>query len=144
MKITVTAVPKLLTKLFPNTWAIADDENCLNYVEKMKEFIFGRETLKIAYDMGLDIFTLAFIKDAPFNDVYYKKVEMLPENKKEPVMLGLLVNAMYRGRPVRLVNLYRQCGQIKVSEPHANSQVICFSIHSIQLSLHLSTHLSVQ
>ena len=46
-----------------------------------------------------------------------KKVEMLPENKKEPVMLGLLVNAMYRGRPVRLVNLYRQCGQIKVSEP---------------------------
>jgi len=117
MKITVTAVPKPLTKLFPNTWTIADDENCINYVEKMKEFIFGRETLKIAYDMGLDIFTLAFIKDAPFNDIYYKKVEMLPENKKEPVLLGLLVNAMYRGRPVRLVNLYRQCGQIKVSEP---------------------------
>lgn len=117
MKITVTAVPKLLTKLFPNTWAIADDNECLSYVEKMKEFIFGRETLKIAYDMGLDIFTLAFIKDAPFNEIYYKKVEMLPENKKEPVLLGLLVNAMYRGKPVRLVNLYRQCGQIKVSEP---------------------------
>ena len=53
MKITVTAVPKPLTKLFPNTWAIADDENCLNYVEKMKEFIFGRETLKIAYDKDI-------------------------------------------------------------------------------------------
>ena len=117
MKITVTAVPKPLTRLFPNTWIIADDEKCLNYIEKMKEFIFGRETLKIAFDMGLDIFTLAFIKDSPFKEVYYKKVEMLPDNKKDPVMIGLLINAMYRGKPVRLVNLYRQNGQIKVSEP---------------------------
>lgn len=117
MKITITAVPKPLTRLFPNTWIIADDENCLNYIEKMKEFIFGRETLRIAYDMGLDIFTLAFIKDAPFREVYYKRVEMLPENKKDRVMIGLLINAMYRGKPVRLVNLYKQNGQIKVSEP---------------------------
>ena len=117
MKITITAVPKPLTRLFPNTWIIADDENCLNYIEKMKEFIFGRETLRIAYDMGLDIFTLVFIKDAPFKDVYYKKVEMLPDVKKDPVMIGLLINAMYRGKPVRLVNLYKQNDQIKVSEP---------------------------
>lgn len=117
MKITVTAVPKPLTRLFPNTWVIADDENCLNYIEKMREFIFGRETLRIAYDMGLDVFTLAFIKGEPFKEVYYKKVEMLPDNKKDLVMTGLLINAMYRGKPVRLVNLYKQNGQIKVSEP---------------------------
>ena len=79
--------------------------------------IFGRETLRIAYDMGLDVFTLAFIKGEPFKEVYYKKVEMLPDNKKDPVMIGLLINAMYRGKPVRLVNLYKQNGQIKVSEP---------------------------
>lgn len=117
MKITITAVPKPLTRLFPNTWVIADDENCLYYIEKMKEFIFGRETLRIAYNMGLDIFTLVFIKDAPFKEVYYKKVEMLPENKRNVVLTGLLINAMYRGKPVRIVNLYKQDNQIKVSEP---------------------------
>ncbi len=117
MKITITAVPKPLTRLFPNTWVIADDENCLYYIEKMKEFIFGRETLRIAYNMGLDIFTLVFIKDAPFKEVYYKKVEMLPENKRDVVLTGLLINAMYRGKPVRIVNLYKQDNQIKVSEP---------------------------
>jgi len=117
MKITITAVPKPLTRLFPNTWVIADDENCLYYIEKMKEFIFGRETLRIAYNMGLDIFTLVFIKDAPFKEVYYKKIEMLPENKRDVVLTGLLINAMYRGKPVRIVNLYKQDNQIKVSEP---------------------------
>ena len=70
MKITITAVPKPLTKLFPNIWIIADDEKCLNYIDKMKEFIFGRETLRIAYMMGLDIFTLVFLKDAPFKEIY--------------------------------------------------------------------------
>ena len=117
MKITITAVPKPLTRMFPNTWIIADDEKCLSYIEKMKEFIFGRETLNIAFSMGLDIFTLVFIKDAPFKEVYFKKVEMLPVNKRETVLIGLLINAMYRGKPVRLINLYKKSGQIKFSEP---------------------------
>ena len=117
MKITITAVPKPLIRIFPNTWFIADDEKCLSYIEKMKEFIFGRETLNIASLMGLDIFTLVFIKDVPFRDIYYKKVEMLPVNKQETVLIGLLINAMYRGKPVRLISLYKKDGQIKVSEP---------------------------
>lgn len=117
MKITITAVPKPLTVFFPNTWVITDDEICLEYIRKMKKFIFGKETLRIADDMGLDIFTLVFLKDTPFKEIYNKKIAMLPENKKEAALIGLLINAMYHGKPVRIINLYKQNGQIKVSEP---------------------------
>ena len=109
MKITITAVPKPLTRLFPNTWVIADDENCLYYIEKMKEFIFGRETLRIAYNMGLDIFTLVFIKDAPFKEVYYKKVEMLPENKRDVVLHAVLNHHTMGGDEYILVSSEGNC-----------------------------------
>lgn len=116
MKVTITAPPKLLTSLFINPEKIAEDENASEYSRHMKEFIFGKETIKCAELMGLDIFNLIFIKNTPFRETVLKKVRKIPDRKKENVMTALLINALYKGKHLRLFPLYKSNDNIYIGE----------------------------
>ncbi len=117
MKVTVTAPPKILTSFFVTPAKIVANEKIMEYARRMKEFIFGRETMYCAKLMELDIYNLVFIKNIPFREYVAKKIIDIEKSKKENVMTALLINALYRGKPVRLVTLHRSGESIVVGEP---------------------------
>lgn len=116
MKVTVSAVPKALTSFFINVDLLAENEYVLDYARRMKEFIFGKDTLKAAALMDLDIFNLIFYKNIPFREYVEKKLESIPDHKKENVMTALLINSLYRGRHLRLLPLYKSGENIMMGE----------------------------
>lgn len=116
MKVTVTALPKLLSSFFVNVKKIAADEKTMDYVRRMKEFIFGKDTLRCAALMDMDIYNLVFIRNIPFREYISRKVEKIPDSEKENVMTALLINALYKGKPVRLVPLLKKGDNIIMGE----------------------------
>ncbi len=116
MKVTVTALPKLLSSFFVNVKKIAADEKTMDYTRRMKEFIFGKDTLKCAALMDMDIFNLVFIRNIPFREYIFHKVEKIDDSEKENVMTALLINSLYKGKPVRLVPLLKKGDNIIMGE----------------------------
>lgn len=116
LKITVTAVPKPLTKRFVKVEKIISDVKSVEFLEKMKPFLFGADTTGTAETLGLDLFTLLFVYERPFLDYIKKYMEKVSEGAAELARLGLLVNFMYRGKAIRLIPLHREKNEISVNE----------------------------
>lgn len=116
LKITVTAVPKPLTKRFVKVEKIISDVKSVEFLEKMKPFLFGADTTGAAETLGLDLFTLLFVYERPFLDYIKKYMEKVNEGAAELARLGLLVNFMYRGKAIRLIPLHREKNEISVNE----------------------------
>ncbi len=117
LKITVTAVPKPLTKRFIKVEGIIKDGETVDFLEKMKPFLFGADTTGAAELLGLDLFTLLFVYERPFLEYVKKYMEKVSEGAAELVRLALLVNFLYIGRAVRLIPLHREKDEIFVNEP---------------------------
>lgn len=116
LKITVTAVPKPLTKRFVKVEKIISDVNSVEFLEKMKPFLFGADTTGAAETLGLDLFTLLFVYERPFLDYIKKYMEKVSDGAAELARLGLLVNFLYRGKAVRLIPLHREKNEISINE----------------------------
>lgn len=116
MKITITAVPKALTSIFINEEKIASDDTVLDYAQRMKEFIFGKETLKACALMDMDIFNLVFIKGTPFREYVMKKVQYIDYSKMENTITALLINAMYRGKPIYIMSVVKSGEKMIIGE----------------------------
>ncbi len=116
MKVTVTAPPKLLTVRFPSVKKIAEDKEVMDYAKRMKEFIFGKETLYCTKLMEMNPYNLIFIKNTPFREYILRKIEKIDKEKKETVAAALLINALYFGKQIRIVPLRRQNDIIVIGE----------------------------
>lgn len=116
MKVTISAVPKILTSTFLTSRKFDNDEKVLDYSRRMKEFIFGKNTLKVAAIMGLDIFNLVFVKNIPFREYINKKLINMEKYKKEDIMTGMLINCLYRGKPLRLLPLSKSGDNIIMND----------------------------
>ncbi len=117
LKITVTAVPKPLTRRFINVGKVISDGKSVEFLEKMKPFLFGADTISAAQVLNLDLFTLLFIQDKPFLSYIRKYIDGVNEGAVGIAQLGLLVNLLYRGKAVRLIPLHREKNEISVNEP---------------------------
>lgn len=105
MKITLNAVPKVLSSYFLTAEKILNDKKCIEYIEKMREFIFGRETVSIARLLGLDLFTLVFYKEMPFRE--HIKDKLTVKEKEEIILTGFLINYLCRGKYIRILPLIK-------------------------------------
>ena len=117
MKVTLTALPKLLSSFSVKAEKIAADKEAFEYALRMKEFIFGKEAIKTCELLEMDIFTLAFIKGMTFQEYITKKLKNIPEDKKEGVMLGFMINALYKGKPVMIIPVKRNRSSLTMGEP---------------------------
>ena len=115
LKITVTAVPKPLTRRFINVGKVISDGKSVEFLEKMKPFLFGADTINAAQALNLDLFTLLFIQDKPFLSYIRKYIDGVNEGAVGIAQLGLLVNLLYRGKAVRLIPLHREKNEISVN-----------------------------
>lgn len=116
LKITVTAVPKPLTRRFIKVNKIISDGKTVDFLEKMKPFLFGTDTISAAQVLELDLFTLLFIQDKPFLSYIRKYIDGVNDGAVEIARLGLLVNLLYRGKAVRLIPLHREKNEVFVNE----------------------------
>ncbi|MBQ8613609.1 MAG: hypothetical protein IJ416_05285 [Ruminiclostridium sp.] len=117
MKVTLTALPKLLSSFSVKAEKIVADKEAFEYALRMKEFIFGKEAIKTCELLEMDIFTLAFIKGMTFREYITKKLKNIPEDKKEGVMLGFMINALYKGKPVMIIPVKRNRSSLTMGEP---------------------------
>lgn len=117
MKITLTAVPKLLSSFFIDVEAIANDESIMNYAQRMKEFIFGKETMKCAALMDLDLFNLVLYKGMPFRDIVIEKIKYLRNVNTENLLTAILICYLYKGKHVRVIPLSKSGESIIIGEP---------------------------
>ena len=117
MKITLTAVPKLLSSFFIDVEAIANDESIMNYAQRMKEFIFGKETMKCAALMDLDLFNLVLYKGVPFRDIVIEKIKYIRNVNTENLLTAILICYLYKGKHVRVIPLSKSGEGIIIGEP---------------------------
>ena len=117
MKITLTAVPKLLSSFFIDVEAIANDESIINYAQRMKEFIFGRETMKCAALMDLDLFDLVLYKGMSFRDIVIERIKNYTHVNKENLMTAILICYLYKGKHIRIIPLSKSGESIIIGEP---------------------------
>lgn len=114
MKITLNAIPKVLSSYFLTAEKILSDEKSIEYIERMKEFIFGKDTVKNARLLGLDLFTLVFYKDVPFRE--HLKEKLVVKGKEEIILGGFLINYLSRGKYIRIIPLIKNGDEISMGE----------------------------
>lgn len=116
MKITITSPPRKIKARFISADKLLSDDNALSYAIRMKEFIFGSDTVKAAEILGLNIFNIVFLKNNSFRELTEKKLAGVPSDKYEAVMLCFLLNCLYKGRCIRILQLYSNEDNIYIKE----------------------------
>lgn len=114
MKITLNAIPKILSSCFLTTEKLLGDEACIEYILKMRDFIFGKETVSIARLLGLDLFTLVFYKEMPFRELIKDRITV--KEKEEIILTGFLINFLSRGKYIRILPLEKIGDEIYLGE----------------------------
>jgi len=114
MKITLNAIPKILSSYFLTTEKMLADEKCIEYIERMRDFIFGKETVSVARLLGLDLFTLVFYKDIPFRELIKDRITV--KEKEETILTGFLINYLSRGRYIRILSLEKNGDEIYLGD----------------------------
>ncbi|MCM1335762.1 MAG: hypothetical protein NC084_02310 [Bacteroides sp.] len=114
-KVTVTALPKTLTgRISPKR--IIKDPATVEFLERMKPFVFGKEMIRAAELVGLDLFSFVFVQEKPFYDYAKKGTDRIFEGAVEPVRLAILMNLLYRGAPIRLLPIRKDGGELTVCD----------------------------
>lgn len=115
-KVTLTAPPRTLTgRIVPKR--IAADPATVEYLNRMKPFIFGKEMIKAAELVGLDLFSFLFVQEKPFYDAAKKGTDRSFEGAHDVVRLAILIHLLYRGSAVRLLPIYADGDEMIFSEP---------------------------
>lgn len=114
-KVTLTALPKTLTgRISPKR--IIKDPSTAEFLERMKPFIFGKEMIKAAELVGLDLFSFLFVQEKPFYDYAKKGTDRIFEGAHDVVRLAILMNLLYRGAPVRLLPIRANGDELTVCD----------------------------
>lgn len=115
-KITLTAPPRTLTgRIVPKR--IAADPATVEYLNRMKPFIFGKEMVKAAELVGLDLFSFLFVQEKPFYDAAKKGTDRSFEGAHDVIRLAILIHLLYRGAAVRLLPIRANGEEMIFSEP---------------------------
>ena len=68
MDITVTDVPKCIKTFVFSPRVILSEKTTIEYLLRMKEYIFGSSCIQSAEKIGIDVFDLVFIGERSFSE----------------------------------------------------------------------------
>ena len=66
MEIEITNFPANIKSFFFSPKKIVSDKLTVEYLARMRKYIFGTETLSSCEKLGLNVFDLVFVNDKPF------------------------------------------------------------------------------
>ena len=117
MEITVTDVPRCIKSFAFSPRIILSEKNTVDYLIRMKEYIFGSRCCEAAEKLGIDIFDLVFINEKTFDESIKLYLNKLRERDKEIVKIAFLLKKMYNGEYVRISKVMCESEKAYVREP---------------------------
>lgn len=102
MEIEITNFPESIKSFFFSPKKIVSDKITVEYLARMKKYIFGTETCGSCEKLGISVFDLVFINDKPFYYMSRKYLRNAREKDKDTIRTALLVRCFYKGELVRI------------------------------------------
>ena len=117
MEITVTDVPRCIKSFSFSPRIIMSERNTVEYLIRMKEYIFGSECIDSANKIGIDVFDLVFIGDRSFSECCNLYLNKIRERDRDIIKTAYLLKKMYNGEFVRISGLRCDDDKAYVREP---------------------------
>ena len=117
MEIAVTDVPKCIKTFFFSPRVILSEKTTIEYLLRMKEYIFGSPCIQSAEKIGIDVFDLVFVGDKSFSECCEFYLKKIKDRDKEVIKTAFLLKKMYNGDHVRISGLMCDTDKAYVKEP---------------------------
>lgn len=115
--ITVTDVPRCIKTFVFSPRAILSEKTTVEYLLRMKEYIFGSSCIRSAEKVGIDVFDLVFIGDKAFSECCEFYLNKIRDRDKDIIKTAFLLKKMYNGDNIRIAGLKCNTDKAYVKEP---------------------------
>ena len=102
MEIEITNFPANIKSFFFSPKKIVSDKLTVEYLARMRKYIFGTETLSSCEKLGLNVFDLVFVNDKPFYYMCRKYLRNAREKDKDTIRTALLLRYFFKGEFIRI------------------------------------------
>ena len=117
MEISVTDVPRCIKSFSFSPRVILSERNTVEYLIRMKEYIFGSRCRDAAEKLGIDLFDLVFINDRTFGECCNMYLKRVRDRDRDIIRTAFLLKKMYNGDYVRICDLKCENDKAYVKEP---------------------------
>ncbi|MBO6231873.1 MAG: hypothetical protein J6O50_15040 [Ruminiclostridium sp.] len=117
VEITVTDVPKCIKSFAFSPRIILSEKTTVEYLIRMKEYIFGNSCCKSAEKIGISVFDLVFIGERSFSECCSLYLNKIRDKDRDIIRTALLLKKMYNGEYVRISGIMCDNDKAYVREP---------------------------
>lgn len=117
MEISVTDVPRCIKSFAFSPRIVLSEKNTVEYLVRMKEYIFGNVCCKAAEKIGIDVFDLVFIGERSFGECCELYLNKIRDRDKDVIKTAYLLKKMYNGEYVRISSVMCDEDKAYVREP---------------------------
>ena len=117
MEITVTDIPKSIKSFAFSPKTVLSERTTVEYLIRMKEYIFGSKCCDAADEIGIDVYDLVFIGEKAFMECCEPYLTRIRDKDKEIIKTALLLKKMYVGEYIRISLLKCSNDKAYVREP---------------------------
>lgn len=117
VEITVTDIPKCIKTLVFSPKTILSERTTVEYLDRMKEYIFGSECVEAAETISIDLFDLVFINDKAFDECCEYYLNKVRDRDKAVIKTAFLLKKMYNNDYIRIANIRCSSGKAYIKEP---------------------------
>ena len=119
MEIEITNFPANIKSFFFSPKKIVSDKLTVEYLARMRKYIFGTETLSSCEKLGLNVFDLVFVNDKPFYYMCRKYLRNAREKDKDTIRTALLLRYIYKGEFIRISGAVIRNEKAYIKDPEA-------------------------
>ena len=132
MEIEITDFPGSIKSFLFLPNRILSDKRTVEYLGKMKKYIFGEKTCTACDKLGISVFDLVFINDKPLSDLCGVYLNWLKEKDKDPIRTAVILRSLHKGETVRISGAVISGEKAFIKDPekltvkpgHGNSNII--------------------
>ncbi len=117
MEIAVTDIPKSIKTFAFSPRVILSEKNTVEYLVRMREYIFGSKCCEAAEKLDINTFDLVFINDKAFSECCGMYLLKLRERDKDIIRTALMLKKMYNGVYVRISSVSFNGDEIIIKDP---------------------------
>lgn len=117
MEIAVTDIPKSIKSFAFSPRVILSEKNTVEYLVRMREYIFGSKCCEAAEKLDINVYDLVFINDKAFSDCCNLYLTKLREKDKDIIRTAYMLKKMYNGEYVRISSLSFNGDETIIKDP---------------------------
>ena len=117
MEITVTDIPKCIKSFTFSPRVILSERTTVEYLVRMKEYIFGSSCCEAAEKIGINVFDLVFIGDKCFSDCCEHYLHRVRERDFDIIRTAFLLKKLYNYENIRISRVMCDGDKAYVREP---------------------------